>query len=147
KFAHRDEAEVALMIMVAVAAAVLVLRLMLRSHLKRRGFVVPALFGSVPKPTGLWLVHLPLVLFLLGVPFFAMALADPYTPLIGHEVSYPGRRIGIMLDASVSMRAEFKADSLINPNNKANGQGAFFANIGAAEQFIKLRQKSKYKDL
>jgi hypothetical protein len=147
QFLHRDDALFALTIMVAMAAVLLVLRSLIRSYTGRRGMVLPALIGSIPKPSGVWLVHLPLVLFLLGVPFFALALADPFTPLIGHEVSYPGRRIGIMLDASVSMRADFQLNELADPNAKANAQGAFFANIAAAEMFVKLRQKSKYRDL
>ena len=34
--------------------------------------------------------HLPLVLALAGVPLFAIALADPATPLSRREVTRPG---------------------------------------------------------
>jgi hypothetical protein len=35
--------------------------------------------------------HLPLQLFLGGLPFFTLALADPFTALVMSDVTYPGR--------------------------------------------------------
>jgi hypothetical protein len=143
QFSHRDEALAALAVLLGLSIVLLVVRSMLRSQSRRHGIVVPALLASAPKPGGAWLVHAPFGLFLLGVSCFAVALADPFTPLVGHEVSYPGRRIAIMLDGSVSMRAEFVAGTDL----KTNASAAFFANIAAAEQFVRLRIKGKYRDL
>ena len=56
--------------------------------------------------------HAPLLLFLAGLPFFFLALADPYTALVSREASFPGRRIGLMIDASISMRTPFTAATL-----------------------------------
>ena len=43
-----------------------------------------------------------------GLPFALLAVADPYTSLTAETVTYPGRRIAIMIDASDSMQAAFK---------------------------------------
>ena len=51
------------------------------------------------------------VLFLAGMPFFAVALADPHTGFTREEVSYPGRRIALLVDASTSMVMRFESTS------------------------------------
>jgi Ca-activated chloride channel family protein len=79
--------------------------------------------------------HGALLLFLAGVPFFVVAFADPYTSLTRETVSYPGRRIGLMIDASSSMLAPFKTDT------------AFHTSVEAADHFVRLRMQSKYRDL
>jgi hypothetical protein len=56
--------------------------------------------------------HAPLLLFLAGLPFFLIALADPFTSLTQQEVTFPGRRIGLLIDASSSMMEPFKAQKL-----------------------------------
>src|SRR5205807_1145084 len=56
--------------------------------------------------------HGALILFLVGLPFFALALADPYSTLTQEDVSFPGRRIALMIDASSSMMARFPAARL-----------------------------------
>ena len=35
------------------------------------------------------MVHIPLLLFLVGLPFLGLALADPHTPLVRREATYP----------------------------------------------------------
>jgi hypothetical protein len=47
--------------------------------------------------------HAPFLLFLAGLPFFCLALADPLSSLSAHQTSYPGRRIAVIMDASLSM--------------------------------------------
>ena len=37
-----------------------------------------------------------------GVPLVLLALADPYSALVKDDVSYPGRRISLMIDASTA---------------------------------------------
>ena len=59
-----------------------------------RGHVVlPAMLDSWVRHWAPTMRHLPLVLALAGVPLFAIALADPATPLSRREVTRPGRRI------------------------------------------------------
>ena len=114
QFWHRTEARLALVALVGLAVVLVIIRAMLRSGAPPRGLVLPAVLGSMRRSRGAWMVHAPLVLFLLGLPFFFLALADPFTALVSREMSFPGRRIGIMIDASISMRTPFTAASLNN---------------------------------
>ena len=86
--------------------------------------------------------HLPVLLFVLGVPFFAMALADPQTGFTREEVSYPGRRIALLVDASTSMVMSFKSTRF-----KTQGESTFFTAVAGAEYFIKRRMNGPYRDL
>ena len=73
-----------------------------------------------------------------------LALADPYSSLTHEEVSFPGRRIALMIDASSSMMARFPAAHL---NAKAPNEATFFTTVAAAETFIRQRMSGKYHDL
>ena len=121
----------------------LIVRAMLRAG-QPRGLVLPAVLGSMRRSRGAAIVHAPPVLFLLGLPFFFLALADPFTALVSREMSFPGRRIGIMIDASISMRTPFTAATL---NKRAATDATFFTTVAAAERFVQLRMKGKYRDL
>jgi Ca-activated chloride channel family protein len=91
-----------------------------------------------------FLRHVPLALALLALPFFLLAFADPFTTMTQEEMSYPGRRISVMIDASASMTMPFTAEVL---NKKTPTQAAFFTSVNAAERFIRLRMAGKYRDL
>ena len=86
--------------------------------------------------------HTAFLLFLLGVPFFAVALADPHTAFTQEQVSYPGRRIAILIDSSNSMVLKFNSVKL-----QTQGAPAFFTAVAAAERFLRLRMKGPYHDL
>ncbi len=144
QFWHRTEARLALVGLVGLAIVLLIIRAMLRSGAPRQGLVLPAVLGTMARSRGAAMVHAPLVLFLLGLPFFFFALADPFTALVSREMSFPGRRIGIMIDASISMRTPFTAASL---NKRAATDATFFTTVAAAERFVRLRMKGKYRDL
>jgi Ca-activated chloride channel family protein len=100
--------------------------------------VLPVLRRSYFSPAR----HAAFLVFLLGVPFFAIALADPRTTFMREEVSYPGRRIAILVDSSNSMILSFKSTKL-----KTRGTPAFFSAVAAAEHFMKLRMAGPYRDL
>jgi hypothetical protein len=106
--------------------------------------VLPAILRSDTPSTLAWIRHLPAVLFVLGLPFAVLAVADPYSSLVAENVTYPGRRIALMIDASDSMQTSFKAPTL---NTRNEVQPAFFTTVGAAERFVELRRKRKYRDL
>jgi hypothetical protein len=144
QFWHRTEARLALIGLVALTLVLLIVRTLLRHGGERRGVVLPAVLSSVPASRAAAMVHAPLVLFLLGMPFFFLALADPFTALISREMSFPGRRIGLMIDASISMRTPFTAAAL---NKRAATDATFFTTVAAAERFVRLRMKGKYRDL
>jgi Mg-chelatase subunit ChlD len=82
-----------------------------------------------------------LVLFLLGLPLFAVALAQPLTGFTREEVSYPGRRIALLVDASTSMVMQFKSDM------KRQGTATYFTAVAAAERFMERRKSGPYRDL
>ena len=86
--------------------------------------------------------HAPFALFLAGMPFLCLALADPYTSLSAKQVSYPGRRIEVIIDASLSMLSPFTGQQL-----KTQSDTAFSTNMAAAEFFIRTRMRGKYRDL
>jgi hypothetical protein len=65
--------------------------------------VLPAVVPSMRRSPLSAIRFLPLLVFLAGVPFFALALADPHTGFAQEDVSYPGRRIALLVDASTSM--------------------------------------------
>jgi hypothetical protein len=100
--------------------------------------VLPFMRGSYLSATR----HAAFLLFLLGVPFFAVALADPHTAFTQEQVSYPGRRIAILIDSSTSMALKFKSVKL-----QTQGAPAFYTAVAAAERFMQLRMKGPYHDL
>ncbi len=86
--------------------------------------------------------HLPVLVFLAGVPFFVVALADPFTAFAYQKATYPGRRIAVMIDASTSMNQPFATGTL-----NQQGGATYFATVAAAEYFIKLRMQGPHRDL
>lgn len=143
-FGHMDAARLLLIGLVGVAVLALIVRSILGGAPGRRAVAVPALLPSVSGSPLAFVRHVPLLLFLAGLPLFVLALADPYTALSRQDVSYKGRRIALMIDASSSMRVPFTAAQL---NPRAETEAAFFTSVGAAERFVRLRMEGKYRDL
>jgi hypothetical protein len=104
--------------------------------------VLPAIVPSMRRSPFSAIRFLPLLVFLAGVPFFALALADPHTGFAQEDVSYPGRRIALLVDASTSMVMSFNSDKL-----KTQGEATFFTAVAGAEQFMKRRMAGPYHDL
>jgi hypothetical protein len=144
QFWQRDTARLALIAILAVSLILLIVRSSIRRMPGRHRLVVPALLTSLPRSRMRLVVHTPLVLFLIGLPFFILALADPYTSLVSQDVSFPGRRISVMIDASSSMHAPFTAAKL---NPRSPTEAAFFTAVAAAERFVRMRLNGKYRDL
>jgi hypothetical protein len=144
QFWHRGDARLVVVGLVALAGFALVSRSFLARQPGRHRLVVPAILTTL-RPSYLGFVrHLPLLLYLGGVPLLALAVADPFTSLVTSEVSYPGRRIAVMIDASTSMRTPFKASHL---NRRAETDATFFTTVAAAERFVRLRMGERYRDL
>ena len=149
QFWQRDIAQVVLIALVAAAAVVLLARAAFQRRPGRHYLVVPALVprtapGRRRLGEGGWTRHLPVALFVAGLPFAVLALSDPYTSLVAENVTYPGRRIAMMIDASDSMQTSFKAKNL---NTRNEVQPAFFTTVAAAQRFVELRRQAKYRDL
>ncbi|HYE87662.1 MAG TPA: VWA domain-containing protein [Vicinamibacterales bacterium] len=140
---RRDVAQLALMGLVAAAVLLLLVRAATVRAPGRHFVVLPALLRGTTSRLA-WARHLPLLLFVAGLPFAVLAVADPYSSLVAENVTYPGRRISIMIDASDSMTTSFKAATL---NTRNEVQPAFFTTVAAAQRFVELRRKGKYRDL
>jgi hypothetical protein len=141
---RRDTAELTLLGLVALALLVLLVRTAIARRPGRHHLVLPAILKRWSQPRTAWVRHIPVALFVLGLPFAVLALADPYTSLVAENVTYPGRRISLMIDASDSMQTSFKAATL---NTRNEVQPAFFTTVAAAQRFVELRRKGKYRDL
>jgi Ca-activated chloride channel family protein len=143
-FAQQPLAQRVVVVLIGVALAMLALRLVVRASASRGRVALPALVGFRGVNRTSLVRHAALVLALAGLPFFVMALADPRTAVTREEVSYPGRRISLMIDASSSMLTALPANRFAEgaPNN-----AAFFTTVGAARYFIERRMHGKYRDL
>ena len=86
--------------------------------------------------------HAAFVLFVLGIPFFAVAFADPRFTAVRQEATQPGRRIAILIDASGSMVLPFEAPRLEPVMDRA-----FYAAVAAAERFVRLRMAGGHNDI
>jgi hypothetical protein len=144
QFWHRDTARLGLIAVGSLLLVLIAMRLGARYRPASRAIVLPALLRSFGRANTAWLRHLPLLPFAVALPFALLALADPYTAVVSREVSFPGRRISLMIDASTSMQTTFASETL---NTRSRTGPAFFTTIAAAERFVRLRMKGQYRDL
>ena len=141
---RRDVAQLTVIGLVAAAVLVVLVRAAISRKPGRHQVVLPAILRGWPQSRLAWTRHIPTTLFVAGLPFAVLAVADPYSSLVAENVTYPGRRIALMIDASDSMQTSFKASTL-NPLNEV--RPAFFTTVAAAQRFVELRRKGKYRDL
>jgi hypothetical protein len=144
QFWRRDVAQLALIALVAIVVFVLLIRAAIARKPGRNHVVLPAILRGWSQSRLAWTRHIPIGLFVAGLPFAVVALADPYSSLVAENVTYPGRRISLMIDASDSMQTSFKSATL---NSRNEVEPAFFTTVGAARRFVELRRKGTYRDL
>jgi hypothetical protein len=141
-FDRREAAILVALAGVGIALVTLMVRLLRGNASQRQAVALPAMLLTFRRSGFRGARHLPLACFLAGLCLFALALADPFTRLLREEVSYPGRRIAMFVDASGSMMEPFRTTKL--------GQldaPAYFTSVAAAEYFIRLRIEGRYRDL
>jgi len=142
---HLAEGPTAILVL-TVLAATAVLVMAARHYWSRKTarwhVALPALLPGMRRSRTAVLRHTAFVLFLVGVPFFAIALAEPYTSFRRDDVSYLGRRIALIVDASTSMTLKFDTVKL-----NAKSGPAFFTAVAAAEYFMRQRMAGPYHDL
>jgi Ca-activated chloride channel family protein len=143
-FRHWELARLALVGIFALSLVGLAARYAIGRKPGRKGIGLAAMLPDIQRSPFSIVRHVTIVLFLLGLPFFIVALADPYTSLTRQEVSYPGRRIGLVIDASSSMMEPFKAERL---GVSAPSNATFFTAVAAAQSFVRQRIKGRYRDL
>ena len=142
---HFDAAFTAGLVLVVLAAIcllMLVARGLGSDTPGRTHMALPALLPVMRRPRFSIVRHGAFLVFLLGVPFFAVALADPRTAFTREETSYPGRRIALLVDGSSSMVLKFETKQLATPENRM-----FYTAVAAAEHFMQLRRNGRYHDL
>lgn len=142
KFARKEEAVLAGFILGAVFISALLLRYFRQNHPGQKQILIPAVLPVFRKSRWSFVRHIPRALFIAGLPFFFIALADPYVSFVQETLSYPGRRIAVIIDASSSMGGSFETKKL-----KKKTDGHFYTAVAAAEHFMKLRMEGKYNDL
>ncbi len=108
----------------------------------RTAIACPRFCRAAERPLLSLVRHAPFVLFAAGLPFLMLALADPHTSLSSRQVSYPGRRIAVIMDSSLSMLSPFSGQQL-----KTDSDTAFSNTMAAAEYFIRMRMRGRYRDL
>src|SRR5262249_52241319 len=112
---HFDAAHTTLLVLVVMAATTLLMaavRSIRASRTRSRAVGVPAILSVIRRSPFSSVRHAPLLLFLLGLLFFALALADPISAFTREQVSYPGRRIALVVDGSNSMTQQFESTHL-----------------------------------
>lgn len=135
-------------ILVTTALAMLAMLLMLwharhqRRNVARNAFALAATLPVAGLSTAAAIRHAPFALFVAGLVFALLALADPYTTLAREDKTYPGRRIAVLIDASSSMNQPFHS-----PNFNKQGGPTYFATVAAAEYFMRLRMQGTFRDL
>jgi hypothetical protein len=142
-FEHRTVPLTALILVIGLALLTLTIRTVRNARRQGHRVALPALFGQRRSAASL-LRHAALLFFLAGVPPFMLALADPFTTVAERHVSYPGRRIALLIDASSSMLRPFATEKLTQPGRN---RAAFFSSVSAAETFIRQRRDGKYRDM
>lgn len=129
----------------AVLLAIPLMLLLARGRSSRHApkqMVLPAVLPVMQRPGLAALRHAAFVLFVLGIPFFALAFADPRVTAVREETSQSGRRIAILIDASGSMVLPFEAPSLRPVMDRA-----FYTAVAAAERFVRVRMAAKHSDI
>jgi Ca-activated chloride channel family protein len=129
-------------VLLAIAALALFARMARGRRAGRTHVALPALLPLMRRSPLAAVRHLPVLLFVAGLPFFAIALADPHTGFTREEVSYPGRRIALLVDGSTSMVMQFKTEAM-----KTQGEATYFTAVAGAERFIRRRMDGPYRDL
>jgi hypothetical protein len=143
KFERWDSSMLVALICGAIFILALVIRYFRKDIAGRKKVILPAVLPIFRRSHLSFIRHIPITLFLVGLPLFFIALADPYVNFVKEDVTYPGRRIAILLDASSSMRGNFVAQEKIKPKIAQR----FFTATATAEYFMQLRINGEYKDL
>ena len=143
-YVRGQEAVLTGVVLVMLVASMLTLRHLRARRPGRTDIAVPALPPRRRRHRSsrslAALRHAAFALFLCGLPFFFLALAAPQAALVQEQRTFPGHRITILIDASLSMDTAFSTERLRAGNT-------FLANVAAAEYFVRRRMEGPYHDL
>jgi von Willebrand factor type A domain len=141
QFARLPVALLVLGVLVALPLLVLLARSIGARSRRRTRVVLPAILSVMRRSPISPIRHAAVVLFLLGTPFFAIALADPHIVSVREQTTYSGARIAVLIDSSGSMILPFDAPALEPVINRA-----FYTAVAASERFLKLRMAGEHAD-
>jgi hypothetical protein len=141
-FAEMETALFLLVVLLAISVFMVIARRIWPRRAGRTHVSLPALLPVMHRSYVSVTRHAAFLVFVLGIPFFAVALAAPQTAFTREEVTYPGRRIALAVDSSNSMVMKFETATL-----RSQGGQAFYTAVAAAEYFMKLRMSGPYRDL
>ncbi len=141
QFARLSVAQLLLGVMIALPLLVLLARRIAARPRRRARVMLPAVLSVMRRSPLSPVRHAALVLFVVGIPFFAIAVADPRTVFVREQATYSGRRIAMLIDGSGSMVLPFEAPTLEPVINRA-----FYTAVASSERFVKLRMAGKHAD-
>lgn len=142
QFGETVTALLALVVLLAIAILMLLARGLRSRSPGWRYVALPAILPVIRRSSLSATRHAAFIVFVVGVPFFAVALADPRVSLVREEVTRPGRRIAILIDGSGSMVQPFESPKLAPKFNRT-----FYTAVAAAERFLKLRMDGGHSDV
>lgn len=142
RFMEASAALLVLAVLLAISLLMLLARDLRSRRVGRTHVALPAILPVIRRSSWSATRHAAFVIFALGVPFFAVALADPRVALVQEEVTRPGRRIAILIDGSGSMVMPFESPTLAPEHNRT-----FYTAVAAAERFLRLRMDGGHSDV
>ena len=128
-------------VMIALPLVVLLARRIAARPHRRARVVLPAVLSVMRRSPLSPVRHAPLVLFVMGIPFFAIAVADPRAVFVHEQAKYFGTRIAMLIDGSGSMVLPFDAPKLQPVVNRT-----FYTAVAAGERLLTLRMAGKHAD-
>jgi len=141
QFAQLSVALLLLGVLIALPVLVLLSRRMGTRPRRLPRVVLPAVLTVMRRSPLSPLRHTALVLFVIGIPFFIIAVADPRAVFVRERATYPGRRIAMLIDGSGSMVLPFDAPKLEPVVNRT-----FYTAVAASERLLKLRMAGRQAD-
>src|SRR5262249_8841929 len=131
-FRHDDVAQLAIVLLVALSLAMVMIRSTIFRRRPQHRVGLPAFVALERSFSWSKVRYLPLLLVMTGLPWFIVALADPYSAFTQRDETFPGRRICLMLDASSSMVRPFIAPTL----RGGRAEATFLTTVAAADRFV-----------
>lgn len=140
-FEQTAAAALVILVICLTAIVVVILQRMMKKP-GRKNIFLPAFLPAFGKNRVRYAKYILATLFIAGIVSYGIALADPQSPFGYEEITVPGKRIALVVDASGSMGADFKTHKL-----KTKGTQRYFTAIAASRYLVELRMKSKQNDL
>ena len=141
EFAQRPTTLLLIAVLVAAPLLLLLARALRTEPRRRVRVALPAVLSVMRRSPLSPARHAAFLLFVSGIPFFAVAVADPRSGSVREEVIHAGRRIAILIDGSGSMVLPFESPKLQPALDRT-----FYTAVAASERFVRLRIAGRNAD-